>query len=240
MRSFVILALAISWTLWSPLLFAKELGRWSWVLYYAGVIGPAAAAFVCARADREPLARRVLRWRVHPLWYGAALLLPLLIRGVALAAANVRPVFRPAEEIAKVTLLMLVAVPFEEIGWRGYALPRLQRRYSALVSSLILACIWALWHLPLAWASVGYQQSERPWAYMARFFVTIIPITCFATWLFNRTGESVPVVSLFHIVINLADFLFVLPSRTGETVLWLGTAILAAIVAVLWWRDGTL
>ncbi len=236
--TFVIVAFVISWALWSPLL----LGRQSWFLYYAGVIGPAAAAFLCAASPFE-LSRGLVRWRVALVWYAAAILLPFAIRAIAVAIVLrgdvARIAFRPSEAIVRIVLLMLLLVPFEEIGWRGYALPLLQQRFTPLASSLILGAIWAAWHLPLAWASVGFQRSGAPWSYMLGFFVTILPVSCLATWLFNGTGGSLLLVTLFHIAVNLADFVLVLPSRAGEAVLYMSSAIGAIVVGVAFRRYST-
>lgn len=241
--SFVALALAISWALWAPLLFGSK----SRILYYSGVIGPAAAALLCAFVGSPvtpaALARRLTRWKVPLAWYAAAIVLPFAIRGIAVATVALfggvaRPlVFRPAETIATTTLLMLLLVPFEEIGWRGYALPLLQRRHSPLASSVILAGIWGLWHAPLAWASIGYQRTSEPWRYMAYFVVTLIPVSCLATWLFNRTGESVPLVSAFHVAVNIADVVLVLPSRSGETILLVTTGVMTLVAAAFFRRE---
>lgn len=183
------------------------------------------------------------RWNVHPLWYATAVLLPFVVRGCAVGAVLLVTdqswpvVFRPAAAIALTTLLMFLLVPFEEIGWRGYALPVLQRRYRPLTASLILGVIWAVWHLPLAWAVVGYQQSDEPWRYMTRFLITILPLSCLATWFFNGSGESVPLVSLFHIAVNMADFLLVLPSQAGETLLLVTSMVASLVVAAVWMHD---
>lgn len=243
--SFVAVAFAISWAIWTPLVLRSADLRSSiaWALYYSGVIGPAAAALVCAALGSPvtpaALLRRLTRFRVPLAWYATALLLPFAIRGLAIAIVGLfddswRLAVRPAEAIGTVLVLMILLVPFEEIGWRGYALPLLQQRHTPLVSSIILGVIWALWHLPLAWASIGYQQSDEPWRYMAWFTVTIIPISCLITWLFNRTAESVPVVTVLHIAINLADFVLVLPARIGELVLVATSALTAIFVAVAW------
>ena len=88
--------------------------------------------------------------------------------------------------------------------------------------------------LPLAWANVGYQRTENPWSYMAFFFVTILPVSCLATWIFNRTRESVLLVSLFHIAINLADFVLVLPAKTGQAVLLVNFVVSAAVVSIIY------
>jgi membrane protease YdiL (CAAX protease family) len=205
-------------------------------LYYAGVIGPAAAAFLCSGGT--PLLNRISRWRVPAVWYAAAITLPFLIRGVAVAAEVGSGIeLRPIESIARTVALMVFLVPFEEIGWRGYLLPVVQRRYSPLVASLVVGVIWALWHAPLAWAEVGYQQSEQPWHYMLWFTASILPISCLATWIFNGSGESVPAVTLFHIAVNLADYVVVLPGASGESVLLSTSIITALVVGVIVWRD---
>lgn len=233
---FTIVAFAISWAIWLPLLIGNAAPRAALVLYYAGVIGPAAASFFCCGS--APLVNRIRRWRVHAAWYAAAFTLPFLIRGIAVAwELGWRLEFRPIESIARTTALMVLLVPFEEIGWRGCLLPVVQRRYSALVSSLVVGVIWALWHAPLAWAGVGYQQSEQPWRYMLWFTASILPISYLATWLFNGSGESVPVVTLFHIAVNLADFVVVLPRASGESVLLTTSVITALVAGVIWWRD---
>lgn len=242
----MIVAFAVSWTIWAPLVSGRSLERsTAWLFYYAGVIGPAVAAILCSSfsSDLASLFRRVGRLRSSLVWYATALLLPFAIRGAALASVLLyedhdwRIVFRPADVIARTTGLMLLLVPFEEIGWRGYALPILQRRHTPLVASAIVGGIWALWHLPLAWAAVGYQRTENPWSYMAWFFVTIIPVSCLATWLFNRSGESVLLVSLFHITVNMADFLIVLPAKTGQRVLFATFIISTVTVGIIYGID---
>lgn len=246
--SFLVVSFAISWGVWAPLVLGSPgpSGSVAWVIYYSGVIGPAAAAFLCAVLGSEvtpaALLRRLTRWRVSLVWYATAVLLPFVIRGVAVAGvvlfegASWRMTVRPADTIGRIVVLMILLVPFEEIGWRGYVLPLLQRQYTPLMSSIILGVIWGLWHLPLAWASVGYQRSNEPWRSMVYFVATIIPVSCLATWLFNRTGESVLIVSLLHIAINMADFVLVLPSRIGELILVAASLVTAFVVAAAWWR----
>ena len=234
---FLCVCFAVSWGIWAPLVFDGVSEKTSWLLYYGGVVGPAIAAFLCA--TRESLIRRSFQWRVPVIWYVVAIALPFATRAVALTAVLLLddrrplPAFRPLAAIAGITVLVLLLVPFEEIGWRGFLLPLLQRRYSPLASSLVIAVIWALWHVPLAWASVGYQRTPRPWLYMLQFFITIIPISCLMTWLFNRTSESIIIATLFHAAINVADYVLVLPPDLGQAVLFATTALLAAAAIYL-------
>jgi membrane protease YdiL (CAAX protease family) len=104
---------------------------------------------------------------------------------------------------------MLIFVTLgEEVGWRGYALPALQARYSALLASLILGVVWALWHLPVFF-NPDTSYSNLPFFLFLPF---IVLMTVLITWLFNSTGGSVLMAMFFHAVINTADELWkVLP-----------------------------
>ena len=103
----------------------------------------------------------------------------------------------------------------EEPGWRGFALPELQRRYSPLLASLILAPIWAIWHLPL----VG---NEFPWPIVPVFLLSLFGATFMLTWFFNRTNGSVLLPMLFHATVNSvgAGLIFSLFAGQALTALW--------------------
>jgi membrane protease YdiL (CAAX protease family) len=83
---------------------------------------------------------------------------------------------------------------FEEIGWRGFALPHLQRRYSALVSSLIIGLAWAFWHLP----NFVIPSSPPPWWHLPAFVPLIMAVSLLFTWVYNSTGGSLFAVVLLH------------------------------------------
>ena len=84
----------------------------------------------------------------------------------------------------------------EEVGWRGFALPRLQARLSPLVASLIIALIWFLWHLPLIWGN----PDAIPFLWHALSFV---PSSIFLTWIYNRTNGSILAVGIAHVMNNV-------------------------------------
>jgi membrane protease YdiL (CAAX protease family) len=106
----------------------------------------------------------------------------------------------------------------EELGWRGFALPRLQRQTNAFDASILLGLIWGLWHLPLYFVS-GTGQSEMladgtsPAFAIGGFIGWTIGLSVLFTWLFNQTGGSLIVVILFHAAVNVAAFL---PSAFGS------------------------
>jgi membrane protease YdiL (CAAX protease family) len=142
------------------------------------------------------LLRPLLWWRVHPGWY-------LLVLGVAplvvLAAIGLGALFGgPAPVFGQVLTPRLALLPVllffntgEEVGWRGFALPRLQSRFTPLVASLILGVIWGLWHAPT------YVVSERSLLLLV-FLPSVMAQTFLLTWIYNRTGGNLLLVALFH------------------------------------------
>jgi len=120
----------------------------------------------------------------------------------------------------------------EEIGWRGYVLPRLQTRMSALSASLILAPIWALWHLPLWLQGKPFQT---PTLY-AGFVVSAFALSILLTWVYNSTGGSLLLVVLLHATVNLPQTLAIdeLGGRaTVPVLLYWGLMVAAAMVVVV-------
>jgi membrane protease YdiL (CAAX protease family) len=88
----------------------------------------------------------------------------------------------------------------EEPGWRGFALPRLQAKFSPLVSSLILGAIWAVWHAPGRFGGIeakSLSDTLVEWG-------LILLVTVIFTWLFNRTKGSILVTALVHPAMNTA------------------------------------
>ncbi len=172
LTSFFLLAYALTWLGWSPWFLSEagvgllpfDGGEFDVFFNVAGlVLGPTLSAFVVTgaaegRAGVRRLLRRIVLWRVGPRWYlfvlagiPAIVLLSAVVMPGALASFE-------ASAVPSVLFLYVVAGPFflfaggpvfEEICWRGFALPRLQRRHGPLVGSLVLGVLWALWHLPL-------------------------------------------------------------------------------------------
>lgn len=188
--------------------------------------------------------RKLVLWRVGFKWYLIALLLPAVIRFAALGVLYLFGYigwefhFRPWHELLGVFLLMLLLVPLEEIGWRGYALPRLQGMYGAFWASIILGVLWSLWHLPLVWLAGSYQQSDSPLEYMIVFTVTILPISILFTWLYNHTNGSLLLASLFHAAINITESAIVLRDKDGLFLLLVSSVLSAVLVGIIEVRAG--
>jgi membrane protease YdiL (CAAX protease family) len=128
------------------------------------------------------------------------------------------------------TLLILGPVP-EELGWRGYAIERLQTRYSPLAAALILGFFWALWHTPLF-----FLRDMLHWRHgvgSAWFWMFMIQVPCMSvliSWLFNNTRHSTLAAILFHFSTNFAFALGNVTNRTNAcaTLLWVAAAVAVA------------
>jgi membrane protease YdiL (CAAX protease family) len=217
---YFVLALALTWVLWWPAaLEARGLISLPIPAQPLGAFGPLVAAVIVTaqergRAGLRALLGRILQWRVAPIWYGVALLGPPLLYLVAIAMEVVAlggqpPSFDsligvlPIVGIFAVYMVFFVALG-EEVGWRGYALPALQARYGALLSSVILGALWALWHLPLFF-NPDLHYSNMPFVLQLAFQ---IPAAILFTWVFNSTGGSVLIAILMHAVLNASSRLW--------------------------------
>lgn len=221
------LTYAISWPLW--LLSRLIGGPLGTVVIVAGGFGPMIAAAITIHRSGGSLsewARRILRWRVPIGYYAYALGLPVLlgmVLNLVLAALGEQPDLSllPERIPAYLQTFALTAVIFggqEEPGWRGFALPRLQQRHSALVATLILGLAWGIWHVPL---------------YGLAGFVVPLVLAFFYTWLYNKTG-SVLLCILLHASFTPAQdhLLLTADSATVDAVL-LATYLGAAGILIL-------
>ena len=249
------LALGWSWLFWVPVaatgLDVSEAP--GIVLLAAGILGPAAAAIILTsllgdRSDRRDYWQRLTGFgRIAPRWYAAILLLPPLCSGLAILQAllidgGVPPldaalgyVAHPGR-IIPFALLILVYGPLpEEMGWRGYALDRLQRRWNALTSSLVLGGIWSIWHLPLFFMH-GTLMSEVFPLWSARFWVAmgpgILSGAVLMTWVYNNTGRSTLAAVLLHFMMNFTGEFFRLPGALKNYQFLWQIAIAVAVVVI--------
>jgi len=127
-------------------------------------------------------------------------------------------------------LIMLFFGPIiEEIGWRGYALDHLEKRYSWFVSSIILGFFWALWHLPLFFIKDTYQYNlmKDSFLYFIDFMVGFFPVSVIIDWIYNNNERSILSGVLFHFCINFFGEVIDLPDhmKPYRTIVVLITAI---------------
>jgi len=177
-------------------------------LFYLAVWAPAIAALIIVLlksrwGGTRRFLSRLLLWRAPGAWYAFLLLgIPLLFYAGAvwkgLSPAELVPVSSLGAYLIALAL-MAIKGPVEEIGWRGFALPILQRRMSPLWAGLVLGIIWGIWHLP-AFLLSGTPQSA--WSF-TDFFIGTVALSLIATALFNASRGSILLPALFHLqVIN--------------------------------------
>ncbi len=201
LTSFFVLAAIFSW--WPGLLY---LAGWS-PTPIAG-FGPFVAAVVVlaatgGRAAVTGLLRSMVRWRVPVRWYAAAIGLPLLVSGLAIVADLALGAARPqASDWAlwtgiPATMLLILLVPglggaWEEPGFRGFALGRLERRFGAAAGPLVLGVLWVIWHGPL------FLTGQILWTDV----LTIVAASVVIAAVFHSARDSVLIAMLLHATNN--------------------------------------
>ncbi|MGD0152953.1 MAG: CPBP family intramembrane glutamic endopeptidase [Thermacetogeniaceae bacterium] len=213
------LTFLLNWGLWGLLVFSPQFrlltgitGPDNPVFIVVGGCAPTIAALFLVSAVYGPsglgsFLARLLRWNVGIWWYvGLTALfvgLDLFVRLVTTLTGGYVPAisYSPALSVplALLTLVTTTGPLGEELGWRGLALPLLQRRYSPLAASLILGCIWGAWHIP-AFLFSGSPQSINTFPL---YFIYILCGTILMTAVYNATGGSLPLLIIVHWLFNL-------------------------------------
>jgi membrane protease YdiL (CAAX protease family) len=219
--SFVVLAYALSWADWIPLLLRGErVVPGGPVTHFPGLVGPAVAALVVsALAEGRAGLRRLLgklgrvsRPRLQFLAYSLSPVgFLLLALGESLIAARPLPALRdfgvysglPVLPVPIVLVLVFLCNGLgEETGWRGFALGRLQQRYGPVRGTLVLALIWAGWHLPM-FGVVETYRAMGPAGLLGGFGLGLCAGAVVLARVVNQTGGSVLAAALWHTSYNL-------------------------------------
>jgi uncharacterized protein len=262
LTSFFVMAYAFTWIVWSPwvlgqdgagLLPIKIPQAASGYLNAAAILaGPTLAAFIMTatiegRAGVRRLLGRLVLWRVGIGWYLFALLgVPLIMLVGTMVYSgelpNLGALGGPSYLLSYLGTFALVVVLggplFEEIGWRGFALPRMERLHGALLASLILGVLWALWHLPEflvpSWAA---SSGGGGLVGITLFTLTALTFTIVITWVFNNTRASLLVAILFHASIDAFTFplaaMFPAKALASAFPLMIGFGVVAVVLIVL-------
>jgi uncharacterized protein len=195
---------------------------------------------------------RLIRWRVHGRWYAVALLgAPLIQGGVLVALSLSSPVYLPAIVNANDRAgLLLPAIAYglvgglmEELGWTGFAIPRLRARFSVLATGLIVGAMWGVWHMVQMWW-VGRTSFEAVPAgiFMPIYFLTAIAALTgyrvLMVWVYDRTA-SLFIAVLMHGSYIMCTLFILAPPTTGMRfliysgafvgVLWLAVSVVARV-----------
>jgi CAAX protease family protein len=247
--AFFFLVYLFSWLIWIPLLLSHNgIGPFhvsedtSNLVRLFGVLVPSTLAIVLTAwsGGRKALAEMLGRlkiWRVGWRWWVAAVLVfPALLVTAALLYnlfGGNPPVKVNAPVSTSVLLINIIALTLatfgEEIGWRGAALPALQKKYNPLVASLILGFLWASWHLPF-WL---LQDTIETYGigYFGLNYLGFFPLTFYITWFFNHTRYSLLLPVAFHLSFNLVNVV-ILPvtSSPGAFAVFVGMIWVVALL----------
>jgi uncharacterized protein len=204
------------------------------------VAGLLLTGLVSGRAGFRELLSRLLRWRVGAGWYAAALLpAPILAAAVLFALSLTSPIFT-ADNEAAVVLAGIVAgltTVFEELGWTGFAVPRLRLRYGVLTTGLIVGFLWGAWHLLQGlWVGGTYSGALPLDLFLTlSFFSGVAQLTAYRVlmvWVYDRT-ESLLVATLMHASLTASTIFIFTPLATGVSFLTYSWVLAAAFWLVV-------
>jgi uncharacterized protein len=241
---YFVLAYGISWAIGIPLalerqgLMAPTLPYW---MHYFVAYGPLLSAVIVTSIREgvpglKRLGERLVSWKVRPVWWAVAfspliigavvILILVLVTGKPISIATLGEVnFLPPLGLGALALWFLTFGIGEETGWRGYALPRLQKDRSALSATVILAVFWALWHLP------QFFYLFDP-AIAIGWGIGLFAGAIVFTWLFNSASGSILILAIWHGCFN-----FMSASDAGNGILAavVSTLVMVWAVVVVWW-----
>jgi len=251
--SFFVLANALSWIAWTPFILSNNgLGVWDYTfalgqltgMLPGAYLGPITSALIVTAitggaAGLRRWGARLWRWRVRWHWYAIGVLgvpAALIVTGLAVSGGQI---FAPSLMVLAaygpmLIMQMLTTGLAEEPGWRDFALPRLQAKFGPMKSAFILGPLWALWHMPLfftEWGGWGVSDWTRP----VFFTIFCVGFNVVMAWVFNRTGQSLPLAMLAHVSVN--NFMTVVWGEmfptVAENLIGIALGISAVIAAVL-------
>jgi membrane protease YdiL (CAAX protease family) len=209
-------------------------------------------AFVISRAfSRTPSVRKLVSSLVKPrggaVWYVLALLLKPILMWISIGVSTVLgrgtgsaaslPAF--GWEFAGLVLTVFLYQFFffnaagEEVGWRGFAMPRLQAKTSPLIACLMIGLLWAPWHVPL-WYAEGAPIFT--WDFWITMFLVIVPSSVITGWLYNRSRGSILVAGIAHAMSNTVGKVVLAPQLDERSIglTWLVFAALLVVLDKMW------
>lgn len=232
---FFLLTFLFSWLLWLPSILitynfitpSQTLIRINNILKWVAGIGPSLAAiFLVIKFDGKGglknLIKRVWYKKLGYWYFPLLLMLPITLVAAHLINtfffSNAFPKTGLLEEPWWIPVLFVIFFIYqfsEELGWRGFALDRLQKKWNALNSSLLIGCIWGIWHLPM-FLSSGFGQYDNHLPFI-QFLVTLVLLSVWITWFQNNNNNSLLPAFIIHAYINLSGEVLPLIEKKEQT-----------------------
>lgn len=244
--TYVALAYGLSWSSWLPMALsgARTRAGLGWPTHLPGLLGPAVAAvivtaLVSGRDGLRDLAGRSWRWRVPGRVYAVVAATAGLI---ALAPLSRAVAGETPPDVGDyftysgigvlpgiVTMVIVVAVNGfgEEVGWRGFLAHSLLPRHGVVRTGLLVAPVWAMWHLPLFWVVANFVDLGVGGT--VGWFIGLTAGSVLLTWLYEGSGRSIALVALWHSVFNLVT---ATDAGAGVPAAAASTLVMAAAVAI--------
>ena len=211
-------------------------------VYIAMLAGPTVAGFlltgvVSGKAGFHELLSRLLTWRVAASWYAVAifaapLLMMMVVIPLSLTSGGYLPAIFASNDKGSLLLTSItagvMAGVFEELGWTGFAVPRLQRRHGVVATGIVVGVFWGAWHFPLF--SGGDLSGAVPTAVflLVQLFSFLPAYRVLMVWVYDRTG-SLLVAVLMHVSLTASTLLLQPVDTTGMRALTYGLVLAAAL-----------
>lgn len=253
--AYFVLTFAISWGGFLLVVGPDGFGSTSWqtdarfpFAVLAMLAGPSIAGILltgltAGKSGVREVFRHLLNWRVGAGWYAVALLpAPLLAGAVLFALSLTSPIFT-ADDKAAVLLVGIAAgltTVFEELGWTGFAVPRLRQQYDVVTTGIIVGVLWGAWHFLQGLFISGTYAGELslPLFLSMNSFAAVAQLTAYRVllvWLYDRTS-SLLLVTLMHASLTTSTIFIFTPLATGAaflTYVWVLAAAFWVVVAAL-------
>jgi hypothetical protein len=253
---FLSLTLALSYfVFWGPLValkipaasFVKDAAPtplWALLLFMIGGFVPSLAGLALTgiyegKAGLKRLGKRLIQFKLGWRNYLAAIIFILAITGLQLAIIQITgnkfnySIF--IAQLGSFLPLLIIGPLSEEIGWRGFALDRLQTRWNPLTSGLIVGIVWSLWHLPL-FLMIGTSQHELKIPFIG-FLLSVTSTSVLFTWLHNRAHSSIWMAVFFHWIYTYCAQVVasgITRTQTYTSLEYVPHIIVALVVILIW------
>jgi membrane protease YdiL (CAAX protease family) len=244
---FVILTYFLTWSVEIPTALTKHAyaaihiskGLQTICTLSPGIVAIILTAIYFGKNCLKSLFKGIVKWRVKFKWY-----IIIIIVGIASCAVsilifnwitgqNIKP-DPPYNFVFYFILILPLSAFWEELGWRGFLLPLLQKKYTPIKSSIIIGFVWGVWHLPIYLAINPY--GDKTVIFFLMMFIGCFAMSIIATYLYNSTNGSLLTCILFHNAINTSAVYFfgnIKGEELREFAIWILLLMVSAVIILL-------